>query len=54
MPVDKAKLQKLNDMMDSWLEQRNQEIVAGTYYDDEDDDPVQYLDPPRTLPVAER
>jgi hypothetical protein len=40
-------------MMDSWLKARDQEIAAGTYDDDEDDDPVEFLEAPRTSPVAE-
>jgi hypothetical protein len=55
MPVSQSKLQKLNDMMDSWLEQRKQDRLNGI--DDEDeDDPEQFLDPeekPRTGPIAE-
>jgi hypothetical protein len=58
MPLTKSTLQKMNDciaMMDAWLTRRNQEIAAGTYYDDEDTDPVEFLESPgnRKMPVAE-
>jgi hypothetical protein len=49
MPIDKSKLQKLKDMMDSWLEQRKQDQLNGVDDDDEneDTDPVQFMEPPR-------
>jgi hypothetical protein len=54
MPVSLSKLQKLNDLMDSWLEQRKQDQLNGVDDDeDEDTDPQQFLDPTRTTPVAE-
>jgi hypothetical protein len=55
MPNDKAKLQKLNDMMDSWLEQRKQDRLAGIDDDDDDEntDPIQFQEPPHKGPIAE-
>ena len=41
MPLTKAELQRINDcidMMDAWLTQRDLQIAAGTYYDDEDEE----------------
>jgi hypothetical protein len=41
MPLTKSRLQRINDcldMMDLWLAQRDREIAAGTYYDDEDEE----------------
>jgi hypothetical protein len=53
MPVSQSKLQQLNDMMDSWLEQRKLDQLAGVDDDeDEDTDPVQFQDP-HEKPVAE-
>jgi hypothetical protein len=52
MPVSKSKLDQLNAMLDDYLEQREKDRLAGID-DDEDDDPVQFLETPRTLPVSE-
>jgi hypothetical protein len=37
MPVDKAKVQRMIDMMDAWLRQREQDQLEGI--DDDDDEP---------------
>jgi hypothetical protein len=56
MPLSKSTLQKMNDcidMLDSWLQQRQQDRLDGIDDDeDEDTDPVQFQYP-REKPVAE-
>jgi hypothetical protein len=48
MPIDKAKWQKFDEALDQWLEQRAQ------YPDeDEDTDPVQFMEPPEKPPIGE-
>jgi hypothetical protein len=37
MPIEKAKILKLIEMMDAFLKNRDQGIAEGTYYDDDED-----------------
>ena len=55
MSAEKSRLRQLDELMDLWLTRRDQEIATGTYYDDEDEDtdPMEFLESSRTLPVAE-
>jgi hypothetical protein len=53
MPIDKSRVDKLIATMDSYLKQLEQDQLNGYCDDDEDDDPVQFGNPPRDLPVAE-
>jgi hypothetical protein len=59
VPVSQSKLQQLNDMMDAWLQQRQQDRLDGIDDDDDEDtDPEQFLyqqqepvaEPPTTIP----
>jgi hypothetical protein len=50
MPLDRTKVDRMIAKMDAWLKQRDQEIAAGTYYDDddqEDEPPCDPLDAPQ-------
>jgi hypothetical protein len=51
---DKARMQKLIDMMDCYLKQLKDDKLNGyPDDDDEDTDPTQFLEALRTLPVSE-
>jgi hypothetical protein len=56
MPIDKSKVQRLIDAMDTYLKQLEQDRLNG-YPDDDDEngdtDPRQFGDPSRYAPVAE-
>jgi hypothetical protein len=55
MPISKSKLDQFNAMLDQYLEQREKDRLASVD-DDDEDDPVQFLDPEetrRTGPIAE-
>jgi hypothetical protein len=48
MPVDKAKVHSMIDMMDAWLRQREQDQLEGI--DDDDEPPCNPLDAPPSEP----
>jgi hypothetical protein len=50
MPIERARLDRMIALMDAWLKQRDQEIAAGTYYDDDDEPPCNPLDAPASEP----
>jgi hypothetical protein len=37
MPIERARLDRMISLMDAWLQRRDQEIAAGTYYGDDDE-----------------
>jgi hypothetical protein len=51
MPVDKAKVQRMIDMMDAWLRQREQDQLEGIDDDgDENEPPSNPVDAPPSEP----
>jgi hypothetical protein len=52
MPVDKAKVHSMIDMMDAWLTQREQDQLEGI--DDDDEPPCNPLDAPPSEPFLQR
>ena len=55
MPVDRSRIDRMIKMIDNYLCQREQDRLNG-YPDDDDDedtDPMEFLESSRTLPVAE-
>jgi hypothetical protein len=56
MPIDKSRVDKLITMMDNYLRQLEQDPEDEDEYEldeDQETDPVQFGNPPRTLPIAE-
>ena len=55
MPVEKAKVLKLIEMMDNYLKQREQDQLEGVDDEDPDTDPIEFQETysARVMPVAE-
>lgn len=52
---DNSQAQKIKDcidMMDAWLKRRDEEIKAGTYYDDDEEDFPEQLGQPKPAPFS--
>ena len=49
MPIDQRKIRRFDEAMDEWLKQREQDRLD----DDEDTDPIQFMESPDKPPIGE-